>query len=430
MKFYAFLAAFASCFLVCQDSEADIIKQSTAYNRDFTVWDSTGNNVTGLTSGQFTVKSSKAGAAFTTITPTITEKANGHYNLAYTSGHTDTLGSLALAITAPGAVQTDLNDQVVAYDPNDPAALGLSRLDVAVSTRLATAGYTAPDNTNIANLIAALTPTSGTVSDNLSTTTVIHTGLTSPAADAYKGMQIVFTSGANAGLYGTVSTNTNGATSQLTVLTPFPAIPASGDAFRLRIAISKKDVDLLANALGSDNKILLSANAQTGVTIPTVTTLSSTGQTNLLDQALSGHTTIGTIGGSLSNMDAAITSRAPSTLTASSIATAILLNPANLLKTDSSGNITVGGYASGQDPATLVWGFTIDGTLTAKQMMALGKSVVAGDYAVIRNSTNKTITVTYYRHGTTTVLANLVTTYSDTTLTTAVSRAVTYSNLP
>jgi len=40
--------------------------------------------------------------------------------------------------------------QVVAFDPADAAALGLSRLDQSVGSRLAAAGYTAPDNASLA----------------------------------------------------------------------------------------------------------------------------------------------------------------------------------------------------------------------------------------------------------------------------------------
>jgi hypothetical protein len=89
----------------------------------------------------------------------------------------DALGDLALHATAAGCDPADALLEVVAYDPQDAAALGLSRVDAAVSTRstltqaqilsdaipfpgarvdaavssrLAAAGYTAPDNTGIA----------------------------------------------------------------------------------------------------------------------------------------------------------------------------------------------------------------------------------------------------------------------------------------
>lgn len=51
---------------------------------------------------------------------------------------------------AAGMVPVPLEIQLVAFDTEDATALGLSRLDAAISTRLATAGYTAPDNATIA----------------------------------------------------------------------------------------------------------------------------------------------------------------------------------------------------------------------------------------------------------------------------------------
>jgi len=130
------LAALASLPLAAR---ADLMKQGSTYNRDILVTDTTGANVNSLASGAFTVTQSQAGGAATTITPTITFKASGHYNVAYTAAMTATLGSSALVITATGATQTDVGDQIVAFDPNG-ANLGLTNLDAAVSTRSTFAG--------------------------------------------------------------------------------------------------------------------------------------------------------------------------------------------------------------------------------------------------------------------------------------------------
>lgn len=51
---------------------------------------------------------------------------------------------------ATNMVPTILEIELDAYDPQDTTALGLSNLDTTVSSRLATSGYTTPDNTDIA----------------------------------------------------------------------------------------------------------------------------------------------------------------------------------------------------------------------------------------------------------------------------------------
>lgn len=86
------------------------------------------DHVTGATGLTLTITASKAGAAFASISPTVTERGNGWYAVALTASHTDTPGDLALHVTATGA---------------DPADVIL-RVDALVSSRLSTSGYTAP----------------------------------------------------------------------------------------------------------------------------------------------------------------------------------------------------------------------------------------------------------------------------------------------
>lgn len=75
------------------------------------------DHVTGLAGLSLTITASKDGAAFASISPTVTDRGNGWYALALTSGHTDTLGDLALHITGSAADPTDLVDQVVVSLP-------------------------------------------------------------------------------------------------------------------------------------------------------------------------------------------------------------------------------------------------------------------------------------------------------------------------
>lgn len=136
-----------------------LLKQSTA--RDILVFMTDAlDHVTGKAGLTLTITASKNGAAFGSITPTVTERGSGWYALALTSSHTDTLGDLALHITGTGADPTDLVSQVVADLPGASVAsvtgavgsvsgLTAANLDVAVSTRVAAADYTAPDNASI-----------------------------------------------------------------------------------------------------------------------------------------------------------------------------------------------------------------------------------------------------------------------------------------
>lgn len=156
------LLAFVLCALSPPVS-ADLLKQSTAFNRTVLLVSSS-DHLTGLTgqAGSVTVVASKAGAAEATITPTVTEIGHGKYKLALTSSHTDTLGDLDLYVTATGSDPADYHDQVVAFDPADAAALGLTRLDVAVSSRSTYAGGdTAGTTTLLSRIPGTVQPQTG-----------------------------------------------------------------------------------------------------------------------------------------------------------------------------------------------------------------------------------------------------------------------------
>lgn len=113
-------------------------KQSTAKNVMLLMVDSA-DHITGKTGLTLTITASKDGAAFASISPTVTERGDGWYSVALTASHTDTLGDLALHITGTAA------------DPADMVLLvEAGATDADVSSRLATAGYTAPDNATIA----------------------------------------------------------------------------------------------------------------------------------------------------------------------------------------------------------------------------------------------------------------------------------------
>ena len=121
------------------------VKLSTSVNvRVFMQSSTDGLGLSGLVS-VMTVSVCKSGqTSFSTITPVITDLSNGWYNLALTTTHTNTLGVASFHVTATGAFPNDeLNINVVAYDPADANALGLSTISLPAGSILSDAGNTA-----------------------------------------------------------------------------------------------------------------------------------------------------------------------------------------------------------------------------------------------------------------------------------------------
>lgn len=110
--------------------------------------------VTGLTP---TVTLCKNGAAFGAAAGAVTEVANGWYCVAGNATDTNTLGPLVLHATGTAADATDMYFDVVAFDPQSATSLGLSNLDAAITSRMAS--YTQPTG-----FLAATFP-SGTVAN-------------------------------------------------------------------------------------------------------------------------------------------------------------------------------------------------------------------------------------------------------------------------
>lgn len=96
---------------------------------------SSSDHIAGVAGATLTITASKAGAAFAGIEPTVVDRGSGWYSVALTAAMLDTLGDYAIHATAAGCDPADALLEVVAYDPGDAAALGLSRLDAAISTR-------------------------------------------------------------------------------------------------------------------------------------------------------------------------------------------------------------------------------------------------------------------------------------------------------
>jgi hypothetical protein len=103
------------------------LKQSTAANVMVFLASST-DHITGVASATLTITASKDGGAFASITPTPVDRGDGWYSLPLTTTHTNTLGDLALHITASGADPIDTVMRVVAIDKADAVRMGLTAL--------------------------------------------------------------------------------------------------------------------------------------------------------------------------------------------------------------------------------------------------------------------------------------------------------------
>lgn len=116
------------------------LKQSTVRNIMIKVFLAS-DHITAATGKTLTVTASKDGGAFAAIGGTVTEVSSGWYKIALTTTDTNTLGTFIIRATATGCDDAEHPPiEVVAYDATDSAALGLSRVDAAISSRSTYAG--------------------------------------------------------------------------------------------------------------------------------------------------------------------------------------------------------------------------------------------------------------------------------------------------
>jgi hypothetical protein len=128
-----------------------LLKQSSAAQPlPFLMVDSS-DHITGKLGLSPTVVISKNGATFSSPSGAVTEIGNGWYKVAGHSTDTNTLGPLILHASAVGADPFDTMYDVVVFDPQDVAQLGLTNLDATVSSR---STYTGADTPGTATLLA------------------------------------------------------------------------------------------------------------------------------------------------------------------------------------------------------------------------------------------------------------------------------------
>lgn len=172
--------------------------------------------------------------------------------------------SVQVYITA--TIATIATAAIVFEDIGDTALAS----DNAATLGAAGAGLTSiPNSAGVTSLLTALVPVVGAqVNDAGASTTVFITNLASAVTDFYKGMAVVFTSGALAGQLGQVKTY-NGSTKAVTVQSPLTSAPANNVYFDVvSVAASRKFSDFLGalDATGRSNVGLWLDNVPAGLT--------------------------------------------------------------------------------------------------------------------------------------------------------------------
>jgi hypothetical protein len=165
-----------------------LLKQSTAYNLEVFMTDSA-DHISGKASLTLTITASKDGAAFASITPTVTDLGSGWYNLALTTTHTNTVGDFALHITSTGADPSDLVMQVRANVLGDTLASNVLQWNSTNVATPDTAGYpkiTVKTGTGTGELDI----TSGVVKGNL--VQILGTALTETVGQIAGGFKKLF----------------------------------------------------------------------------------------------------------------------------------------------------------------------------------------------------------------------------------------------
>lgn len=227
-----------------------ILKQSTATTLYVgPVLDSAGAAVTTAVVGDFRLV--KNGTAATLSGATVTHDANGYYTIALTTGNTDTLGRLTLAVgnTAMSmathrytVLLASVFDALLTNATN--SAGGLVTATEAITGLAGTIANTAnlgTLNANVVSTLGAAVVGQGTVAAG-ATSTSVPTIACSPAgsvAGQFVGRVMIFTNAtATASLRGVacaITASTSASTPTFTVEmangSALPATPASGDTF-------------------------------------------------------------------------------------------------------------------------------------------------------------------------------------------------------
>lgn len=148
----------------------------------------------------FTVSLRKSGGAYTTITPTITDRGGGVYDIALTASHLDTTGVAALRVHATANANLAIEDVLV----ND---------DILI------------------NVIAPEFTTGTVVADGSNTATTFKTDLTSTNNNHWNDVFIEITSGTLSGQAKKITAYDG--TTKFVTTAGFTGTPAAGVTFNI-----------------------------------------------------------------------------------------------------------------------------------------------------------------------------------------------------
>jgi hypothetical protein len=144
------------------------LSEATAARRRFPVYlvDATDGLTpeTGEAGGQPQIQ--KSGGAWANTSATLSAIGNGAYYVELTQAELDTLGDGQIRYKSANTAEFNMPFQVVAFDPYDAAALGLTRIDVVLST-LSTAANLALAAADVTTLLGRLTGARAGYLDNL-----------------------------------------------------------------------------------------------------------------------------------------------------------------------------------------------------------------------------------------------------------------------
>jgi hypothetical protein len=176
---------------------------------------------------------------------TIVDDGAGNYGFALTTATTPVKEVKACAVMATSTL--------VAV----PVVIGADSLRQLAGTAVVTDSLA-----SVNQLLNGLVPVASSVNDAGASTTVFVTALSSSVTDFYKGQAIVFTNGALQGQLGQIK-GYNGSTKAVTLQSALTSAPVNGVTFVIvNVAASRKMADWLGTAIGTDNKNLVSSDAQ------------------------------------------------------------------------------------------------------------------------------------------------------------------------
>ena len=371
------------------------------------------SEVPGLTPSSTLV--SKNGGTEGSGSGTWAEVGHGHYYYELTATEVNTVGYVEVRIVATGARTFYAVAQVVAFDPYDATALGLSRVDVALST-LATAAALTAAGGDVTTLLGRLTSTRGGYIDNLSGGAVALASALVTAQTDLTTLTGRLTSLRAAGLdnLDAAITSRASAANMTTALSGLVAINADTDDLQTRAADiqahlpalvgGRIDASVGAMASGVLTATAIAADAITAaklaadvsaeiaaaVAAPSAATIASTVDTTLsgthgsgawggsggatageiadavLDEVVSGHAGAGSVGAALSSLLSGQTS----------IASAVAAMP------------SASAIASAVLGATLEGAHTVADGVRLLLAVALGRRAVSGTTHTYRNLAN------------------------------------------